>query len=190
MTNETFRSGVEPGGLSTYDEIKILICVLLDCSDIPLSSDSICNIIQSEALANYFDIKQAVARLESEGNIKIDDQGCYILTESGRFVAKELNTQLPYTVRRNALRRAKSVIMKKRNLKDNSVDITSVEGGYNVAITMNEGGKMIMSLTIRVHSLDDAECVKENFLENPSAIYSNSINILYGLDRKSDDEEE
>ena len=80
--------------------------------------------------------------------------------------------------------------MKKRNLKDNSVDITSVEGGYNVAITMNEGGKMIMSLTIRVHSLDDAECVKENFLENPSAIYSNSINILYGLDRKSDDEEE
>lgn len=54
MAYDAFTAGVEPGGLRTRDEIRILLCYLLTSVNAPLSREDILQSVQGLGLANYF----------------------------------------------------------------------------------------------------------------------------------------
>ena len=52
MEFDAFTGGVEPGGLRTKNQIRILICYLLSSVDAPLSRQDIIGIMQDNGLSN------------------------------------------------------------------------------------------------------------------------------------------
>ena len=87
----------------------------------------------------------------------------------------------PY-VREEAKRcTAKEVIMARR-LRENSVNITPQDGVYIVEISMREQDREILGLRLRVGTLQDAQTVKERFLDDPSSLYKSSVNLLLGYE--------
>ena len=52
MEFDAFSAGVEPGGLRSQSEIRLLLCYLLKSVDLPLSRSMILSVIQDSGLAN------------------------------------------------------------------------------------------------------------------------------------------
>lgn len=188
MKYESFRADVELGGLYNVNEIKILICIILDKTDTPLNIESIAKIITTDALANYFDIVQAISNLLDDNNIIKDENELFTLTTTGKIVAKELSSQVPFTVKEKALEAAKAEILRASRLKDNSVKIIPDNNSYIVKISMLENGRELMGISFRVATFQEADQVKENFLKDPSSIYICNVSRLLGFEVEESEE--
>ena len=101
MEFDAFTGGVEPGGLRTKNQIRILICYLLSSVDAPLSRQDIIGIMQDNGLANYFEVTDALAELLGNGNITADEEHPDLLsaTRQARMIAKQLDAAVPLSVR-------------------------------------------------------------------------------------------
>ena len=75
MEMDAWNLGIEPGGLTSKTEIKLLICYLLKSLDAPLSKLQLSDIIQGEGLANYFELIQALDELIRDDNVRMDLDG-------------------------------------------------------------------------------------------------------------------
>ena len=67
---DAFDEGIEPGGLRSRNEIKVLVCYLLKSIEQPISKQLINEILQENSLANYFEINQAVSDLVRAGSLE------------------------------------------------------------------------------------------------------------------------
>lgn len=106
MRQDAFTGGVEPGGLWNKNDIRILLCYLLASVDAPLSGEDIEKIVQERSLANYFEVRDALAALEQLGNVARVAEGLYTVTQAGREIADSLDATLPLSVRDKALEAA------------------------------------------------------------------------------------
>ena len=172
---------LEPGSLIKVADIKILICFILFSTKKSFCADTISHIIRYNSIATYFDIAQAIEELERDGNIFKDENEEFNLTENGITIAKELNYEIPFTIRESALSAAEYEILLQKRLKDNKIDILKDNGKYIVKISMLENGVESMGFTVRVSSEDEAKKVKHNFLQDPSGFYIMNFRKLFGI---------
>lgn len=172
---------LEPGSLVKVADIKILICVILYITKKTFDADTITHIIRYNSIATYFDIAQAIEELERDNNIKKQENGEYCLTENGVLIAKELNYDIPFTVRESAISAAEYEILLQKRLKENKIEIIEDENKYIVKISIMENDKEIMGISLRVNSLDEANKVKYNFLQDPTGVYSMNFRKLFGV---------
>ena len=181
MQYDTFFAGVEPGGLRTKQDIKILICYILASTTSGISKQNIVSILQENGLANYFEASEAFADLVSNGNIKLeegDEVGSYCVTDTGRIISDQLHISLPRTVRERALSAAMSLLSRLKLEKENKVDIEKISRGYNVTCTISGGEFNLMSFTMYVPDMAQAKIVKENFYKDPTSIYNGILGML------------
>ena len=83
MDKDVFTGGVDPGGLWTKNDIRILICYILSSVSAPLTGEDISGIMQGKALANYFETADALAGLVKLGHIRSTPEG-YVIEPTGR----------------------------------------------------------------------------------------------------------
>lgn len=177
-----FSGGVGMGGLHDTEDIKLLVMYVLRTAGVPFSMQSIINSTTQSELANVFEVSNAANSLCADSLAHKDENGCFTLTEKGESTIDELKNLLNPYVREEAKRcTAKEVIMARR-LRENSVNITPQDGGYIVEISMNEQDREILGLRLRVGTLQDAQTVKERFLDDPSSLYKSSVNLLLGYE--------
>ncbi len=178
MDNFTFDDGIEPGGLRTRNEIKLLVCYLLASVDEKITRSQLCEIALDKGLANYFEINQAVSELVANGSIVSDFFDCeeYLsVTEQGRSSTKTLEMQLPRSVKEKAINAAIKMLTLAKRKRENKVEVEKLEnGGYHVTFSMEE----MMKLTIYVADEMQVETVKNNFYEDPVKLYSSIIASL------------
>ena len=60
---DAFMAGVEPGGLTNVQEIRILLCYMLRSVNAPVPRDALTDIITAGGMANYFDTEEAIEEL-------------------------------------------------------------------------------------------------------------------------------
>ena len=177
---DAFTEGVEPGGLRNRNEIKTLICYLVSHLDIPITKGQLNNIICEEGLANYFELSQALSEVIENGNVRTengDDPELYI-TEIGKQNTSTLEKDLPYTVRENALNAALRLQTRLRREREHKIEITRLEKGCNITMSVLDGEDELMTVTIFVADYEQALAVKEKFLSDPVSIYSNIVSQL------------
>ena len=176
--NFTFDDGIEPGGLRTRHEIKLLVCYLLSNVDEKITRSQLCEIALDKGLANYFEINQAVSELIENGSVVSDFIECeeYLsVTQKGRESTKTLEVQLPRSVREKAINAAKKMLTLAKRKRENKVEVEKLEnGGYHVTFTMEE----MMKLTIYVADEMQVETVTNNFYDDPIKLYSGIIASL------------
>lgn len=180
MSRDAFTGGVEPGGLWTQNDIRILLCYILASVDAPLSGESISQIIQGKALANYFEVGDALAALLRQGNIAQDENGLYTVTASGREIAGSLDATLPLSVRDKALEAAMRLMAEAKARRENRVEIAETEKGYQITCHISGGEMELMSVSLYAPDWNGAKLIERNFYQNPEAVYRLLLSSLTG----------
>lgn len=179
---DAFDEGIEPGGLRSRNEIKVLICYLLKSIDQPISKQLINEILQENGLANYFEINQAVIDLVKAGSLEerdvSDGEPVYAVTEQGRSAAQTLEVNLPRAVREKAVNASIKLLTRAKREQENRIDIEKLENGYHVTFTIYDSTDELLKLTIFVADSMQVETVRKNFLDDPVKLYSNIIASL------------
>lgn len=178
MRQDAFTGGVEPGGLWNKNDIRILLCYLLASVDAPLSGEDIEKIVQERSLANYFEVRDALAALEQLGNVARVAEGLYTVTQAGREIADSLDATLPLSVRDKALEAAFLLLAQARAERENRVETRKTDRGYQVTCHVSGGETELMSIRLYVPDRAQAEMVKRNFHQDPGAVYRL---LLYSL---------
>ncbi len=180
MHNEfdAFSQGVEPGGLRSKTQIKLLVNYLVANIREPINSAVIIEALQVHGLANYFEVTQAVDDLIENGNLSEADGMLYI-TPKGVVSLGELSEELPNTVKETALADAMKLILLEKRESENTVDIRKTDSGYFVTFRVMHKDLPLMELTVYAADLEQAEQLKSNFLRDPAHVYSTIAASLF-----------
>ena len=176
-----FAGGIEFGGLRSILDIKILVCYILDSVKTPMARNQICDVLQKTGLANYFDVNSAIDELLENRAIKEEEyvgEPHLVVTAIGSNSAKELEKILLPGVRDKAVKAALNIVARARSERENKVEIKRVDNGYDVTFEIESNGDKLLSLTLNVSDEWQAEQLKDGFLDDPGALYSDIINRL------------
>lgn len=179
MKYDAFTGGIEPGGLRTKNDIRILICYLLSGVNAPLSGEDLSRIMQEKSLANYFEASDALSYLVSQGNVNRDGD-LYTITDTGREIADSLDVTLPLSVRDKALEAALTLLAHARTERENRVELERLEKGFRVTCHISGGELDLMTISLFVPDEKQAQMVKTNFHRDPAAIYQLLLAALTG----------
>ena len=174
-TFDAFTSGVENGGLFHTDEIKTLVCYLLQKVDAPLSIEQVRQILVSQGIANYFDVSESVSELLKSGNVTSDfseQEEILQLTALGREALSELSGEIPRTVREKALSAALETVTKAHNAEQTRIDVEPCGSGYHITFHIADGDEDLMCITLYAADMRQANRMKDAFLKDPVRIYS------------------
>ena len=175
---DAFTEGVEPGGLRSRTQIKILITFVVSKINGPLRDSMIIEALQVHGLANYFEATQALDELIDNGNLSYADGMVYI-TPKGSLSVGELSQEIPRTVKEIALADTLKLHLLEKREGENTVDIQSAENGYHVTFKVIHKGERLMELTVYAADFEQAQQIKHNFLKDPSHVYSTVITSLF-----------
>ncbi len=180
MERDAFTAGIHPGGLTNHQEIKILICFLLDKSKIPLKKSDITSVLQNYGLANYFDVSQAFSEMVANNNIVLssEETGEYEVTPSGKMIVQELSDMLPRSVREKALKSVESYMSRVKSEQENRVMIKKSPWGYNVICKISGGEFDMLELKLYAPSMMEASVIRDNFYKSPEILYRNIMTYL------------
>ena len=182
MEFDAFTGGVEPGGLRTKNQIRILICYLLSSVDAPLSRQDIIGIMQDNGLANYFEVTDALAELLGNGNITADEEHPDLLsaTRQARMIAKQLDAAVPLSVRERAVSAAVNLLAAAKRERENKVEIRQTQRGYQITCHISGGDMDLMTVSLYVPDKDQAKLVKRRFYQDPENVYKVLLATLTG----------
>ena len=180
MNHDAFSAGVEPGGLYSSQEIKILICYMLAGVDEPLPRQSVLEIIATGGMANFFEAGAAIDELIRLHNLTEGEDGRLYLTEDGRQAASTLSGMIPFTLRERSVQAALKLLTRMRREKENRGTVKKLEHGRLVTCEIQDAGQPLLSFSLRVADDLQAGLIRERFLEDPTLIYSSLIALLTG----------
>ena len=187
MAFDTFDEGIAPGGMRSKTEIKTMICYLFKSVKEKMGKDLIVESIVADNLANYFETCAAFDDLINNDNLAlsevIDGVKTYKLTENGKMIANQLDTILPYTIKKKAYECAIRLLAEQKKARENKVEITQTENGYNVTCKISGGDFDLLSFTLYAPDKSQAKIIEKNFFDNPTAVYK----VMLGLMTKDKD---
>ncbi len=180
---DAFAGGIEFGGLRNILEIKILICYILKSVKTPMKRNQICDTLQKTGLVNYFDANSAIDELLENGTIvEVEYVGETHLsvTPLGAKSATALENNLLPGVRDRAVKAALNIVARATSERENKVTIEKLDDSCNVTFEIESLGQTLLSLTLNVADVLQAEQLKDGFLDDPGALYSDIIDRLVG----------
>ena len=176
---DAFSAGVEPGGLYTSQEIKILICYMLLGVGEPMERQMVTELIAGNGMANFFETAAAVDELARQGHLT-EKEGRISLTETGRQVGDTLAGMIPYTLRERSVKAALQLLTRIRREQENTVELEKLDHGYRVTCTIQDSASPLMSVSLRVADDMQAGLIRENFRDDPTLLYRSLLAILTG----------
>lgn len=178
---DAFMEGVAPGGLRSRTDIRLLILYLLEQTDAPVPVRIISDVITDQELANYFEAMDAISELKENGNLTVsneDGQESLVITDAGRAAVTYVEEDLPKSVRERALSATEHFLRLARHARENLVEVTPSGDGFNVCFSLKTGDTKLMELNMFVVSKEQAELLKNNYLEDPTHLYSSILTAL------------
>lgn len=180
---DAFASGIDYGGLRSMLDIKILVCYILKSVKAPMTRAQICDAMQQTGLANYFDVNSAIDELlQTKAVLEKEYVGepHLVVSQVGGNSAVELEKNLLPGVRERAVKAALNIVSRARSERENKVTIEKLEDSCNVTFEIESLGETMLSLTLNVADVLQAEQLRDGFLNDPGALYSDIIDRLIG----------
>ncbi|MBQ0083342.1 MAG: DUF4364 family protein [Clostridiales bacterium] len=180
MEFDSASAGVSFGGLVSSSEIKILICYILNSVKEPVPATELCESLYYEGIANIFEISDNIKNLEKSGHIKMvnAEEESYTVTESGTEIANTLKSSVPISVRDKGCFVTQKMLARRRNIRETDIAITREDDKTFITCSAMEKDIAIISVKLLVSDETQAVAIRNNFLENPSEIYSKIIDLF------------
>ena len=170
--------------IGSMKNVKIFVLYLMENISYPLDFVTINDIVMQTDYVMYLDFAEGFNQMLDSGLVdKVDFEGeeCYIITEKGKCVARELNGDLLSTILDQSLSRALRYIdFKKRGIECKCEIDKLADDRYELSCYFLENKKSIFSLKYTVDTFDRAKRMKDNFYERPENIYRGVISLMAG----------
>ncbi|MBQ8848935.1 MAG: DUF4364 family protein [Clostridia bacterium] len=164
--------------------VKIFVLYLMENINYPLDFVTINDIIMQTDYVMYLDFAEAFNEmLDGDLIVKVSENGedMYVITEKGRYIARELKSDiLPSILDRSLSAALRYLNFKKRGIVAKCTVEKTDDGRYSVNCSFTEKKVLIFSQTLIVDTLDRAERMQNNFYERPEAIYRGVTALLAG----------
>lgn len=176
---DAFAEGVNPGGLYSAQEIKILICYLLLTVGEPMPESAVVEVLYGGEMANFFEVSAAIQELLKLGHLKEEDD-LLSITETGKQIGGTLATMVPFTLRERSLSAALRLMARRHRQNSTDAQIQKEEAGCVVTCRIRDAETPLMELSLRVGDEMQARLVRERFLDDPTLLYRTIIAALTG----------
>lgn len=184
MYSDALTAGVNPGGLNSRTEIRVLICYILDNVKAPISLERVKERLHFDGIANYFEVAFAITDLEENGNIGVveEENGIkyYVGTGDCSEISKALGNSVPFSVREKALDIANQIIARRRNQRENKVSKEKTDFGVCVTCSVMDNELTLASISLLVPDDETADTVIDNFLNDPISALLKATEGLIG----------
>ena len=164
--------------------VKIFVLYLMDNIHYPLDYITINDIVMQTDYVMYLDFAESFNEMLDGGLIeKVDTNGeeTYVVTERGRCVARELNSDIISSILDKSLSCALRYLdFKKRGITAKCHSEKREDGRYDLTCSFIEQGEVIFHTTVVIDSLNRVERMKENFRDRPEVIYRGVLALLAG----------
>lgn len=180
------KEGVMPGGLRNLEQIKILICYLLSKTNEPVTSDFMCGILQKCGSANYFESSSSFSELVANGQL-IEVEGkskLYRLSDSGEFIVKNLEDELPISIKENTLKNYKNFLHQCDVKRENDVNLKTINNKTYIECVVKDSDNPILKIDMCVPNAEQASLVRNVFYNNTDVIYQAVVALMTG-DKKT-----
>lgn len=181
MEKDAVSAGVsEIGGLFSTADIRILICYILSSINEEVPGKLLANTLHYEGIANCFEVNDSIDSLCKSGQIKLVDEkdDTYVITESGKNIAETLKTSLSVVVKERAYKAAIKMVSHFKNTKETDIKISREGDKTFITCSAIDGETPFMSVKLLVSDEEQALHIKDNFLNDPTKIYSTLIDLL------------
>lgn len=176
---DAYTYGIEPGGLRSKSDINTIICYAVTKSKVKLTEKNITDTMAQGGIANYFEVADAFSRILKNGLLTKDDEGYLVPSPQCRQLLEMVEMDLPLSIREKSINIATRLASKEIYSKENRVDIEKCGDGFSVTMHVMDLGQDFMVLKLNVPTKEQAEVIKDKFLDNPVKIYDNLINSLF-----------
>ena len=162
-------------GLNTITDLKVFLLFLLDNIRYPIDGGTVMSIVAENTDEISLDHEQCLAELTDSGHLlydEVDGIKYYMISDKGRAVASELYDNLDAGFRERSLRSAiKHVSLSKSGASIKSYIERTDSGRYRVTLEADDRYGQLMSTSLTVNSLAEAEQIKKNFESKPDGVY-------------------
>ncbi len=177
---DAFTYGIKDGGLRSVSAINLLVCYVVANAGVKITAKNICDAVSQGEIANYFETTQAISRQIKEHVILEDKDGYLTATDECRKLTEVIENDLPFTIREASLKICKKLAELDINKKENKIEIEKKDDKYYITMHIDDGGNELMVLKLSTSTNEQAQIIKEKFLDNPAKIYDNLINSIFG----------
>ena len=181
MAFNAFVGGVQPGGLTSEFEVKILICFLLDNMQRPLSFDEISEILQDTDYVNYFEFTESMSALEKSGHIvkELSEEGDeqYTVTKIGTAMSETLQKSLPLSVREKTMEVAHKKEEASKCMNEVEISYAPAPDGYILHLVMKDIGSDLLDLKMFLPTEEECVLLEEKIKADPAQFYEKFLLI-------------
>lgn len=162
-------------GLNTVTDLKVFLLFLLDNIRYPVDRSTVMTIVEENTDDISLDYDQCLGELSDSGHILYDEvegEKYYMISDKGRGVASELYDSLDAGFRERSLRSAiKHISLSKSGASIKSYIEKTDIGRYRVTMEAHDRFGELMTTSLTVNSLAEAEQIKKNFESKPDGVY-------------------
>ena len=162
-------------GLNTITDLKVFLLFLLDNIRHPVDSDTVMSIAAENTDDITLDYQHCLAELVDSQHLlydEIDGVKYYMISDKGREVASELYDNLDAQFRERSLRSAiKHLSLSKSEASIRSHIEKTENGRYRITLEAFDRYGELMTTSLVVNSLAEAEQIRRNFESKPDGVY-------------------
>ncbi len=165
--------------------VKIFVLYLMENINYPLDYFTLNDIVMQTDYVMFLDFAECFNEMLDLELIKQekDENGdaLYSVTEKGRCVARELNSDILSSILDKSLTAALRYIdFKKRGIKIKCVSEKRDDGKYDLDCLFLEKEEQIFKISVVVDTYDRVERMKDNFRDRPDVVYRGVLALLAG----------
>ncbi len=179
----TMKYTPEPA-LEDKTDIKVFLLYLLSGTSQPLDYQTIHDMACGGGLVHAFDFAECFDELVELGHVlsdEVDGERFYVIAQSGREVAAELQSGISETVRtQSAVAAAKLLSLRRRGARVGCSVTLRDDKRYEVTCRITESSGELLQVRATVTTQAEAEQIKHNFEKKPDAVFRGVLAVLAG----------
>ena len=185
-----------PAPLHDKNEIKIFTLFLLDKIGYPLDYNNIASIVVQDGVVRYFDFadcffqlldaghicraEEADAQLSLDGSAASEQEEKFVITDTGRQVARVLGDNLMIRVREQGIRSALRHLSLQKLGAAIDQEYEPDGDGYAYRCSIKAAQGEVLSVHVRLDNKWQLDRVLKNFADRPDVIYRGILALLNG----------
>jgi len=180
MAQENRFDKIVPEDMFFDGDLKVLICYMLSSVKEAIPVTETAQLFHYEGIANYFDTQTAIYDLEKDGYISQSSKGkdMIIITPKGEVLSNTLKDSVSAILREKVYGAVVKMLARYKAERDTDIEITEKKGGFLLTYKVKGGDETILSFSIMLPNMAQANYLKERILKNPKYYCDSLIELL------------
>lgn len=158
-------------------DIKILILFILRRLPGCVSRETLQDLVQCDGGIGYFDFSDCLSEL-TENGLVIENEDGYAISEKGAYNGEQVESSLPYSVRKKAEKLLSPEAERLRRLAMLTAKHEIDDGQCKVTLAMSDGKGEIINMNFLCSGEEQAKRIERNFKHNAEKIYGDIVAML------------